>query len=49
MVRMGHDSVPGSQIWRMSSGNVWVIEIDPETGTYAGGAEVRGDGHVDAF
>lgn len=49
MVRMGHDSVPGSQIWRMSSGNVWVIEIDPATGTYAGGAEIRGDGHVDAY
>jgi gamma-glutamyltranspeptidase/glutathione hydrolase len=49
MVVKGHDVVPGSLLWRMSSGNVWSIQIDSDTGTYAGGAEVRNDGHVSAY
>ena len=49
MIAKGHDVVPGSLLWRMSSGNVWSIQIDSDTGTYAGGAEVRNDGHVSAY
>lgn len=46
MLAKGHDIVPGSQLWRMSTGNTWIIEIDHKTGTYAGANEVRGDGHT---
>ncbi|MBO4316885.1 MAG: gamma-glutamyltransferase, partial [Mailhella sp.] len=49
MLKMGHEVVPASQIWRMTVGNVWAIEIDPDTGTYAGGAETRGDGQVEGY
>ena len=49
MISKGHDIVPGSQLWRMSTGNTWIIEIDHKTGTYAGANEVRGDGHTNGY
>lgn len=49
MIAKGHDVVPGSMIWRMSTGNVWVIELDAASGTFAGANEVRGDGHTSAY
>jgi gamma-glutamyltranspeptidase/glutathione hydrolase len=49
MKAKGHDVVPGSLLWRMSTGNAWVIEIDAASGTFAGANEVRGDGHTSAY
>jgi gamma-glutamyltranspeptidase/glutathione hydrolase len=49
MKAKGHDVVPGDMVWRMSTGNVWVIELDQKSGTFAGGNEVRGDGHTAAY
>jgi gamma-glutamyltranspeptidase len=49
LTAMGHDVVKGEELWRMMSGHVWSILIDPKTGSYAGGAEIRGDGHVDGY
>jgi len=46
MVKMGHDSVPAADIWRMSCGNVWAIMIDQKDKVACGGSEIRGDGHV---
>lgn len=46
---MGHDVVKAEQMWRSPNGHVWSILIDPKTGHYAGGAEIRGDGHVDGY
>lgn len=46
MVKMGHDSVPAADIWRMSSGNIWAILIDQESDSFCGGSEVRNDGAV---
>lgn len=47
--QMGHEVVPGDLIWRTMSGHVWSIIIDPETGHYAGGAEIRSDAHIDGY
>ena len=49
MIAKGHDVVPGAMLWRMSTGNVWSIQIDADTGTFAGGSEVRNDGHTSAY
>lgn len=49
MIAKGHDVVPGSAVWRMSTGNVWAIEVDAASGTYAGANEVRGDGHTAGY
>lgn len=49
MKKLGHDVVPGEMVWRMSTGNTWIIQLDQESGTLAGAAEVRGDGHVVGF
>ena len=49
MIAKGHDVVPGSMLWRMSTGNVWSIQIDSNTGTFAGGSELRNDGHTSAY
>jgi len=46
---MGHDVVPGDQMYRPIVGMVNAIMIDPETGHYAGGGEIRGDGHVSGY
>ncbi len=49
MKAIGHDVVPGDMIWRMSTGSVWSLMMDQATGTFCGGAEIRGDGRVDGF
>ena len=49
MIAKGYDVVPGSMLWRMSTGNVWMIEIDSATGTFAGANEIRGDGHTNGY
>jgi len=49
MIAKGHDVVPGSMLWRMSTGNVWVIELDNKSKTFAGASEVRGDGHTTGY
>lgn len=49
LIDMGHDVVTAEQSWRNMVGHVWSIFIDPKTGHYAGGAEIRGDGHVDGY
>lgn len=49
MTAMGYDVVPGSAVWRMMVGNVWMLEMDQASGTFAGASEVRGDGHVSGF
>ncbi len=46
---MGHDVVPGNQVYRPIPGMVHAVTIDPETGSYAGGAETRLDGHVSGY
>jgi gamma-glutamyltranspeptidase len=49
MTEKGHDIVPGELAWRRATGYVWAIEIDQESGTFSGGAEVRSDGHAAAY
>ncbi|MDR2387270.1 MAG: gamma-glutamyltransferase [Deltaproteobacteria bacterium] len=49
MKQKGHDLVPGDQVWRMPTGFVWAIELDHQSGTFAGGAEVRDEGHAAAY
>lgn len=46
---MGHDVVTAEQMYRNMQGHIMAISIDPATGHYAGGAEIRGDGHVDGY
>jgi gamma-glutamyltranspeptidase/glutathione hydrolase len=45
----GHDVVPGDLAYRMATGYVWAIEIDQQSGTFSGGAEVRSEGHAAAY
>ncbi len=52
--KMGHDIVPAEKFpawtgFRPLAGNVQAILIDGQTGTYAGGAEPRLDGHVSGY
>jgi gamma-glutamyltranspeptidase/glutathione hydrolase len=49
MEAMGHEIVPADENFRMTTGCIQAIMIDPETGFFAGGAETRLDGHVAGF
>ena len=46
---MDHEIVPADENFRMTTGCVQTIMIDPETGFFAGGAEARLDGHVAGY
>ena len=46
---MGHIVVPGDQVYRPIPGMVHAVIIDPKTGSKAGGAESRIDGHVSGY
>ena len=46
---MGHDVVPIAEMPRPLVGMVNAVAIDPETGTFVGGAEIRMDGHVSGY
>ncbi|UCF92057.1 MAG: gamma-glutamyltransferase [Desulfobacterales bacterium] len=45
----GHEIVPADENFRMTTGCIQTIMIDPDTGNFAGGAEIRLDGHVAGF
>ena len=49
MEAMGHDIVSAKENFRMTTGCVQAVMIDPETGHFAGGAETRLDGHVAGY
>ncbi|MBW2618649.1 MAG: gamma-glutamyltransferase [Deltaproteobacteria bacterium] len=46
---MGHDVVPGEEMYRPLVGMIDAIMIDPETGHFASGAEVRTDGQAAGY
>lgn len=46
---MGHDVVPGEEMYRPIPGMISAIMIDPATGHFASGAEVRCDGHAAGY
>ena len=49
LAAMGHDVVPIAEMPRPLVGMVNAVAIDPETGTFVGGAEIRMDGHVSGY
>ncbi len=49
LAAMGHDVVPVAEMPRPLVGMVNAVAIDPETGTFVGGAEIRMDGHVSGY
>ena len=44
-----YDVVPVAEMPRPLVGMVNAVAIDPETGTFVGGAEIRMDGHVSGY
>jgi gamma-glutamyltranspeptidase/glutathione hydrolase len=49
LTAMGHEIVPAEENFRMTTGCIQTVMIDPKTGHFAGGAETRLDGHVAGY